>query len=247
MHLFANTIVSSPSLKTWAHTCSPLAISPAENNELRRCLSVDAMGLFYSSYISLCEGINGFKKGLPTWASVKMYYSAFYAARATLCSSGIGIVYINNKAKIIDLNKSTSLVEKGSDNSHKLVIKKYDNPSKPLNQPINLSDPLDWLMTIREKVNYKNCKFPDPVATEVYWNKIVGSRIIQNVENYIEDASDLYTYDEEHALVAFPLKFFTHNYRRSNIIVTISNDEDVLCQELLPNLYSKLIPIIKKI
>ncbi len=74
-----------------------------------------------------------------------------------------------------------------------------------LTQDIDAVKPLSWLMDKRENVNYKDARFIEPQVPK-YFEKIEMIGVRQAIPQYLDDPSNLYTFDPEHAILAFPLQ-----------------------------------------
>ncbi|WP_158008864.1 hypothetical protein, partial [Vibrio tasmaniensis] len=92
--------------------------------------------------------------------------------------------------------------------THKVVLDVFKR-SFPhnvlLSQDIDQKHPFDWLTDLREHTNYKNPKFCEP-STPTHFSKIENLCIATALQAYNEDEDYLYTFDDDHACVAYPLK-----------------------------------------
>jgi len=174
--------------------------------DLDKHLKNDALNYIYSALISYAEAIKGIQNGLYSWATVKLYYCAFYSLRSTLSTDGVCIFYLGTKGYTLYTRQGESPA-KANGTTHKLVIgqfkKKY--PLSPfVNQQIAMTDAFQWLMAQREMANYKNGRFTEPDIPETYEKCNIGLQKL--LAAYINDDSYSYCFDDEHAMLALPLE-----------------------------------------
>jgi hypothetical protein len=72
-------------------------LSAIEARKLQSYLKEDAVDYLYSAAVSLGDALCGVTRSLFTWATVKLYYSVFYAMRARLALKGFYLFYIGNR------------------------------------------------------------------------------------------------------------------------------------------------------
>lgn len=199
----ANRIFSR--LKNGVETTSCTLTSNDAKN-LRLSLQKDAAEQLYSGVFSLAESIQGLDRGLYSWTTVKLYYSAFYFARATLGLNGVGIIHRNGKPFQWTASAG-EFPSKCKGNTHKATLnalQHYQQNSILFSQPIGVENPYDWLISKRELVNYNIPKFCEP-DTPPYFKFIKKLGVRRLVGTYADDASHLYTFDPDHAMLAFPM------------------------------------------
>jgi len=178
-----------------------------ESAELRTHLNEDISDNYYSSLVSFSDALNGLEDGYYTWATVKLYYSLFYSVRALLSSAGVCIMYAGNTPILIQASAGAR-PSKLSGTTHVCVLRAFRTSfARPdlLSQPMGVSDSLDWLLKKREDANYKNFGFGEPNVPD-HFDRIVRDGIRRLTNAYAADASDTYTFDEDHAAVALPQK-----------------------------------------
>lgn len=174
--------------------------------ELDRCLKNDAMNYLYSALISYAEAIKGIEAGFYSWATVKLYYCAFYSLRAIISIDGICIFYVGTKGYSIKVRQGESPA-KASGTTHKLVInifRRNNNSSPFVNQDIDFMEPFEWLMSKREQANYKNGRFTEPGTPIIFDKSSSGLQALIN--EYIVDTQKTYCFDKDHAVLALPLE-----------------------------------------
>jgi hypothetical protein len=166
----------------------------------------DARDAVYSGAISIAEAVQGLDRKLFTWATVKLYYSVFYLSRAALGLHGVGIMYRDRKpyAWVAATGERPT---KLSGTTHKAVLdafRLYRKSSVLTSQQIGTEDPFAWLMARRESANYKNPKFCEP-GVPPHFNFIEKHGVRRPINDYIADDSHLFTFDPDHAMLAFPI------------------------------------------
>lgn len=169
-------------------------------------LQDDARDAFYSGVLSIGEAIQGLNRQLYSWTTVKLYYSVFYLVRAALGLYGTGIIYWDRTPYAWTAAAGEKPIKR-SGTTHKAVLdafKHYRSGSVLLSQSIGPMDSFDWLMTKRESVNYKVPKFCEPNAPS-HFESVVKNGVRRLVSAYIADQSHLYTFDPDHAMLAFPV------------------------------------------
>ncbi|MGR0481769.1 MAG: hypothetical protein ACTFAL_10295 [Candidatus Electronema sp. V4] len=196
-------------------------LSEIEARKLQLNLREDACDYLYSATVSLGDALRGLNRGLFTWATVKLYYSVFYTMRARLALKGFCIFYIKmSPYSISSVPGKQAQKEKGP--THKVVMQLFrENNIDPfmLSQPIELKDPIDWLMNLRENANYKIARFTEPDVPE-YFIKVNKFGVRRSCQEYISDTSALYLFDPDHAMVAYPISLIHRafsEFQRENL------------------------------
>jgi hypothetical protein len=189
------------------------SINQTEANALLRHLKNDAVSYIYSSIVSVGNAILSIRKELLTWATVKLYYATFYGVRSLLAINGVCIFYIKTSptktTPFILTVQAGQIAKKGNGQTHKLVLSEFRkrNNIEPrlLSQYIGLQDPLEWLIERREEANYKTAKFLEPQVPR-HFDKIIDHGLRRVIKEYLCDTSDLYMFDPDHAILAYPLR-----------------------------------------
>jgi hypothetical protein len=132
----------------------------------------------------------------------------FYALRSFLAAQDLCIFYVQGAAFSIRAVASAQGANLRESSTHKCVFKEFRRlfPSHILlSQEIGALEPLEWLTLRRETANYRQARFAEPtVPPHMLSMESVGVR--QALNRYVQDTSDVYTFDEDHAIAAFPLK-----------------------------------------
>jgi hypothetical protein len=199
-----------------------------EARRLSESLRTDAVHAMYSGAHSIAEAIQGLDKHLYSWATIKLYYSLFYFLRASLGLRGIALVYWNQKPYTWKAAQG-NVPAKQAGNSHTAVMnafKQHQSTSILLSQQIGSENSLEWLKSQRESVNYKVLKFCEPNAP--FHFKFVSRHGVRKLVGlYFADTDYHYTFDPDHAMLAFPLlafKLLINEIKTSGIVGL--DDED---------------------
>ncbi|QMS91011.1 hypothetical protein HUN01_26765 [Nostoc edaphicum CCNP1411] len=146
----------------------------------------------------------------------------------------ICIFYIGKKPYLIEV-QAGKCPQKRDGQTHKVVLdefsKRNTEPSL-LSQLIDLEKPLNWLMIKREDANYKIAKFYEPNIPE-HFKKIVEFGVRKSIKEYLLDKSDLYLFDQDHAILAYPLRSIQLVYKKIKATGNFQLQDDelhYLCQ-----------------
>lgn len=182
------------------------ALNAGEARTLAKSLGQDARDCYYSGVLSVADSVQSLDRGFYSWATVKLYYAAFYLARSALALSGYSIIYAGTTPYAWRALPGEVPVKR-SGPTHKVVLNAFPSYLAGhvlVSQNIGVDLPFDWLMARREEVNYKFPKFCEPSAPNHF--SFVASRGIRRaVGAYLDDKSYMYAFDPDHAMLAFPL------------------------------------------
>ncbi len=189
------------------------ALNNLEAANLLKHLRNDSTSYLYSAIISISDATVGIKNQSLTWATIKLYYATYYAIRSLLAMNGICIFYIKTTPKkstpfILNALPGKMARKSNISQTHKLVLEEFmkqDIEPLILSQEIDGKNPLDWIIDKREEANYKNAKFIEPEIPN-YFKKIVNLGVRRVIKEYLLDNSCLYSFDSDHAILAYPLK-----------------------------------------
>lgn len=180
-------------------------INYIEAAQLTRALESDAAALGQVTLASLFEGISSVIDRRYSWAIVKLYYTAFFSIRSFLMINGWSVFYIGKSPFLLNA-RAGSKVTKVSGNTHSAVFKIFNQnfPSNIiLSQEIAGIGPLEWLEEQRNNISYKTAPFTDPVPPPGLLT--LANKKRSALTAYIEDKFLIYPFDEDHALVAYPI------------------------------------------
>jgi hypothetical protein len=131
-----------------------LSVTDAAN--LSQLLLVDATDSYYSAAVSLGDGLSGTERRFFSWATVKLYYSAFYSLQSVLAASGHCLFHLGKKPKWIRAVAGSSPTN-ASGTTHGTILKFFEKlyiSHLLLSQPIGNDPPLQWIMDRRVEANY---------------------------------------------------------------------------------------------
>lgn len=187
----------------------------------------DARRYAYNAVASFLGGLAGLYTQQAVWAVTKMYYSAFYIGRATLCSAGHLIFHVpkengigNTQYELRALAGQHATVVSKIPSTHKLVAQRFREMGYPAFMralTIDGKDPILWLMEQREYWQYRAGRFCDPDMPSTF-DGIDIHKLQRILAEYGTDKSGLYLSDPAHALVALPFRLVTWALAREPIL-----------------------------
>lgn len=183
------------------------ALTKAEALQLRAAFTQDASDALYSGILSIGEAAQGLDRRLFTWATVKLYYSVFYITRAMLGFGGAGLIYVG-RTPYLWKSVAGERPEKRSGTTHAAVLEAFEElmpGSLLLSQSIGADTPFAWLMARREAANYKIARFTEPGAP-AHFRNVDRFGVRRLLSDYIGDDLHLFTFDPDHAMLAYPIE-----------------------------------------
>lgn len=182
-------------------------LDSAQRAIISSALISDARGLFYSAVVTVIDAINGISSGYFSWSVVKLYYASFYSARVLLAANDVALFYPANGKPYSLLLRAGECAKKEKGVTHKVVwdVLERQLPSSPLLGSVGLQSASRWLMGLREEANYRNPRFLEP-AVPSYFAALDRIGIEDAIKVYTADTSYLYSFDPDHAALAFPLE-----------------------------------------
>lgn len=202
----AQAVASSVFAARSTQVANSVALNSSQANALAGALRQDAADATYSAAFSICEAVQALDRKMYTWSTVKLYYSTFYLARASLGLGGVGLIYVKTTPYVWQA-AAGHVPKKSAGTTHKATLAAFatHRASSPLLSQLIVADaPLDWLAALRESVNYKVPKFVEPNVPEHF--KFVDRHGVRRmVTEYLADSSNRYTFDPDHAMLAFPI------------------------------------------
>jgi hypothetical protein len=186
-----------------AYTCKP-----ADSVTLRPALLEDANDYYYSSCLSVVDGLRGVDVGFFTWSTVKLYYSVFYALRAIMAWNRVMVFHPENAGPYsMTVAPGAHPEWMSGKGTHKALLGCFRRlyPTHPLlSQDIELVDGLQWLLDKREGANYVIPRFCEP-GIPSHYEKIVDLGVRKATTAYLGPEGSLLAFDRDHSIVAFPL------------------------------------------
>ncbi|MCK6904204.1 hypothetical protein L8Q74_04700 [Enterobacter roggenkampii] len=208
------------------------ALNQLQSSDLSTILQQDAEKYYYCSLVSFAEAIRGCHSSAWSWSIIKLYYSAFFAARALLALEKIAVCFIGKSEKYI-IAKPNELLRKfpkqkftttdrsqhekkqinGTHGSVMYLFEETFVNNLLLSQDIDNLYPSEWLVRERETANYRTDYFKDPTPPScMQFLSQHGAETL--IPEYKNDTSSLYTFDEAHAIIAYPCKLLSYTFER---------------------------------
>lgn len=192
-------------------------VSAEDKSNLEVAANEDSYKYAYNGVISFLAGLSGLYAGQAAWTVTKMYYSAFYIARASLCRNHHVIFHVpkNGSLSYTQYELKVAAGERASVSSipstHKLVASRFQKGGVPRFMQgllIDGLDPVNWLMEQREHWQYRSGRFPDPEPPSIL-SQLDLQKLQRFLAAYAEDERGLYLSDPDHALIAIPFRLIT--------------------------------------
>ena len=226
------SLLNARGLTAKAQLSAPQPVAAAVASQLKIALTLDAGGYLRHSFLALAEGVAGAQADLSSWSTVQMYYSVFYCARAFLATQDVCIFYGGRTPySLVAAPGAVSLKLKG--NTHQATLDEFsrlNSNSFYLSQQIELEEPLNWLRAKREIANYN---LASPIEPGIYEHFRFAQRIgiRKAVNSYIEDMAAAYTFDKDHAILAYPLRFLKDTIANAKLagILSLTTHLELLC------------------
>jgi hypothetical protein len=190
-----------------------LVLNPGQAANFQAELYKDSWGYLYSAAVSIADALKGIENELFSWATVKLYYAAFYSLRAHLAASSYAFLYqkkMHGGTPFGMYSASGESPKKLSGTTHKVVLAEYSkifHTALVVTQQINGEKPLNWMIDRREDSNYKNGCFPDPNMPD-HFKGVTKSTMRLTLDAYIKDDGMTYGFDPDHAILAMPILTF---------------------------------------
>jgi len=191
-------------------TIKNYTLSASDAAILKECAAADSISSSYLSRVSLVNAIQGIEAGFFLWPTVQLYYSVFYSIQAILLSDQIGMFRVRSAPKTLwklDLRAgSHPTTVAGTTHGGCLNIFQQDYRSELLlSQEIDSASPVEWLKNRREEANYRTEDRYDPVCPD-HFSNVARIGVRKLLAAYGQDRDNLYTFDPDHAMIAYPLR-----------------------------------------
>lgn len=187
-----------------------LVLSAADCQGLSAASRNDAHDYWYSGLVSFGEACAAAQRSSFAWATIKSYYAAFYLSRAFLGFTGASIEYLHTQNKLrhiaVVANPGSS-PRRVTGNTHDSILKEVEASGaipRLRGQPVAGQDVASWLIGSRNSANYTIARFPDPEPTTVL-ESVAKNGVRRSLQAYVEDDSQLYPFDPDHAMMAYPV------------------------------------------
>lgn len=187
---------------------------PNEVILLNGALRIDALNFFYNGALSFAEGIDAAFQKRFSWATVKLYYSLYYLIRASMASKGIALLRCKSMYRLIVRigehpfatgNKKYNTTHEGTINHY---IDMFGQSDRLLTNNIDDVDVYQWMMNMREIVNYRSSVFLEPDCLEIweyFAQSIDEGKFVHTLEQ-LENDPYVMCFQEEYAVLAIPIK-----------------------------------------
>ncbi len=207
-------------------------LTPQDIQLLSEAANFDAADTYYKGLLTLSDAIGAIGSGFQSWAVIKLYYSVFYFLRCYIYSHNKGIVK-NNGIFLLDFVQGAGPVkyDKGRRNGvdvkgdHKTVIKimvdLFGGADFFQSNQIDGKLTYDWMMDMREVVNYRERVFHEPNCEYFDARALDNSRIGGLIAEYCTDENKIHCFQEDHALLALPC----------NLAIEVKNKMSAILEE----------------
>lgn len=181
---------------------------------LKQTLKEDAIDFFYNGVLSFSEGIDAVFQKRFSWATIKLYYSIYYLIRASLASKDIAVLRCKSMFRLVARagekpygtgNKKYNTTHEGTINHYRDIFNMSD---RLLSNKIDDYDAYEWMMNIREIVNYRSASFSEPDCLDIwdYFLHCIDEGTLSVALESLENDSYVMCFQEEYAVVAIPIK-----------------------------------------
>lgn len=190
-------------------------------NKLMHELKYDAADLYFKGLFSLVDAINSLSQGRHSWAVIKVYYSVFFLLRCSLATkkitflknNGIYSLMLEAGEKPIRRDCGKYMGEKVS-GDHKTTVVTYISIFSDidilLTNNIHGKNVYEWLMELRNQVNYRERVFTEPHNKYFFASLFDKKTLKTQIETYLNDSVYIYCFDDEHCALAMPLTLIRH-------------------------------------
>lgn len=185
-----------------------------ETQQLQLEIRQDAIDFFYNGALSFAEGIDSIFQKRFSWATVELYYSIYYLIRASLAANGFAMLRCGSmfRLKIANGEKPYGSGNHKYNTTHEGTIKHYKDifsySDRLLSNKIDDIDVYEWMMNVREIVNYRSNAFLEPDCLEIwefFANCVDTFTLVEELKR-LEDDNYIRCFQEEFAVVAIPIK-----------------------------------------
>lgn len=167
---------------------------------------------YYKALLSYMESIPAIENRMFSWATVRLYYSVFYAIKAYLACNNVAILRAERKLYYVKAKESEFFKRCEDQTDHKgsilTLCKLFKNKDLLLSNKIGELSTYEWMMRRREEVNYKDMDFHDPDAPDFFnkLNEAIKQQGIGTVVDMLVKDNWLYCFQDEYAILGIPTK-----------------------------------------
>lgn len=213
------------------------SLTKQQADDMAQLLGDEIASYYYKALLSYIESIPALTNKLFSWATVRLYYSVFYAIKAYLACNNIAILRAERRLYYVKAKEGEFFKRCDDTTDHKGTIltlcKLFKNSDLLLSNNIDGIDVYQWMMRRREEVNYKDMDFHDPDAPD-FWselnNEICRYGISAVVDKMVNDHW-LYCFQDEYAILGVPTKrlvLTVDEIHKFGKVLNISNEKKEL-------------------
>lgn len=207
--------ISGPDeLKTRKYDFENHILNRVEAQGLKLSLKTDACNFFFNGALSFAEAIDELCNKHFSWATVKLYYSIYYLLRASLATKEIVILQCCGMYRLITepgekpyrtRNKKYNTTHEGTINHYRDL---YERADRLLANKIGDVDAYQWMMQMREIVNYRSSVFKEPDCLQMweYIGQYINEGKFEEIIKTLENDNYIMCFQEEYAVLAIPIK-----------------------------------------
>ena len=219
-------------------------LTVGETNQLKLALQNDALNFFYSGILSFSEGIdNAFKKRF-SWATVELYYSIYYLIRASLAVKGVALLRCKNMYRLVAKvgEKPFSTGNRKYNTTHEGTISHYRDlygqSDRLLANNIDDKDAYQWMMEVREIVNYRSAAFTEPDCLEIweYFSNCIDEGKFADELLRLESDPYVMCFQEEFAILAIPIKRLQQtiaDFAIEGMVLALSEERNIYIKKVM--------------
>lgn len=192
-------------------------VNASNHDFLLTCLHKDGLDNFYKGLYSISNGLFNIYNGYYSWSIIKFYYAVFYLIRTSFSANNVGFLK-NNGIFTLKIDQGEKPVRRDLDKykgekmsgDHKSTIfahiKDLGDQDILLTNNIGELNVYEWLMEVRNQINYRERCFLEPDIKYIPTNFLKPEIMKEHIDNYFKDEELVYCFNEDHACVAAPIK-----------------------------------------
>jgi len=191
------------------------AITSQNKVKIVNALTEDAGDIFYKAVWTYAEAVSAISRGHQSWAIVKLYYSMFYFLRCLIAARGLGVVKCKGIYTLrADIGSSPIKRDGGKHRGedvrgdHKTTIaifeKDFGQGDVLLSNKVSNEFIFDWMMSARERVNYRDATFAEPNFDFFESTIKDDGGVLKWITTYLNDSPPSFMFLESHCSLAVP-------------------------------------------
>lgn len=217
------------------------SLTKQQANDMAQLIEDEIASYYYKALLSYIESIPALTNKLFSWATIRLYYSIFYAIKAYLACNNIAILRAERRLFYVKAKEGEFFKKCDDTTDHKGTISTlcnlFKNSDFLLSNNIDGIDVYQWMMSRREEVNYKDMDFHDPDAPD-FWgviNKEIAQYGIDKVVDKLVNDHWLYCFQDEYAILGVPTKrliLTVDEIHRFGKVINISTEKKELIDSM---------------